>query len=153
MKREFILLALALVAGAADGAIALNPDVTPDTMARTICVPGYAASVRPPSSYTNRIKRRLLQARRIPWARARAYELDHLVPLTLGGSPRSPDNLQLQPWNGPAGAKVKDHLEVRLKRLVCAGQLPLAEAQRCIHAAWQACARKHPSLTPPKGKP
>jgi hypothetical protein len=36
--------------------IALNPDVTPETIAQTICVPGYTATVRPGSSYVTGIK-------------------------------------------------------------------------------------------------
>jgi hypothetical protein len=39
---------------------ATNPDVTQDTISTTICVPGWTKTVRPPISYTNPLKRRLI---------------------------------------------------------------------------------------------
>ena len=114
----------------------LNPDVRQDTIGKTICVPGYTASVRPAPSYTGRIKARALREAGLPREDARRYELDHVVPLTLGGSPRSPDNLRLQPW---PEARVKDRIEVRLSRMVCRRQMQLEDAQRCIWQDWRAC--------------
>ena len=72
------------------------------------------------------------------------YELDHIIPLALGGHPRDTSNLMLQPWEGPTGAKVKDKLEVRLQKAVCKGKVPLAEAQKCIAGNWISCAAKYP---------
>lgn len=151
MKR-LLALVVAIAAQVAAAGMALNPDVTPDTLARTVCTPGYTGTVRPSVLFTNGIKYRLLDAAGIPRANAHQYELDHIVPLTLGGAPRSTDNLQLQPWDGRAGAKVKDKLEVRLNKLVCAGKLPLSEAQACIYTDWQACAIAHPSLSTKESK-
>lgn len=37
--------------------IALNPDVTQNRIAQTICVPGYTKTVRPSTTYTNGVKR------------------------------------------------------------------------------------------------
>lgn len=128
------LLALPWVAHAA---IALNPDVTANTLQQTICVPGYTKDVRPSSSYTNGIKRKLMREAGIPAAAAPQYELDHIVPLALGGHPRNLDNLQLQPWNGNDGAHKKDRLEVKLQCLVCAGRLDLSTAQKAIYQDWQ----------------
>jgi hypothetical protein len=56
-----------------------------------------------------------------------SYELDHIIPLAIGGHPRNLDNLGLQPWEE---AKRKDRIEVKLQCLVCAGQVALANAQR-----------------------
>jgi hypothetical protein len=61
----------------------LNPDVTQDTIHRTICVPGYTKTIRPPVSYTDAIKRRLMQEQHLA-GRAQDYELDHLVPIEGG---------------------------------------------------------------------
>jgi hypothetical protein len=63
------------------------------------------------------------------------YELDHIVPLALGGHPRALDNLQLQPW---PEARRKDRLEVKLQCLVCSGQVSLGEAQTAIATDWEA---------------
>lgn len=43
------------------------------------------------------------------------FELDHTIPLALGGHPRNLNNLMLQPWEGHDGAKRKDRLEVKLQ--------------------------------------
>jgi hypothetical protein len=82
------------VAGADNGA--LNPDVTQSTIRQTICVPGYAKSVRPDMSYANGVKRILMEHARINPAVASYYELDHIIPLALGGHPTDRRNLALQ---------------------------------------------------------
>jgi hypothetical protein len=73
--------------------------------------------------------------------------IDH-TPLELGGDPRKPSNLMLQPWEGEHGAKAKDTLETRLKSLVCRGDLDLTEAQVCIARDWEACALQYPRRSP-----
>jgi hypothetical protein len=80
--------------------IALNPDVTPATIRETICVPGYTQSVRPSTTYTNGVKRKLLSEAGLPETGIGNYELDHIIPLALGGHPRKLSNLMLQPWEG-----------------------------------------------------
>lgn len=121
----------------------LNPEVTQASIATTICVAGYTRTVRPPVSYTNRLKRQLMAAQGIGWEHAAEYELDHRINLSIGGHPRAPQNLVLQPWDGSAGARSKDRLELRLQKKVCNGTLTLHAAQACIWKDWQACARKY----------
>ncbi len=142
MKR--LILILSLLAAPAWAAMALNPDVKQSTIQQTICVPGYTKGVRPSTVYTNGIKKRLMMAEGLNWDDRGLYELDHIVPLTVGGHPRSLDNLMLQQWEGPKGAKVKDQLEVRLNKKVCSRQISLTEAQSCIYKNWSACAAKYP---------
>jgi hypothetical protein len=86
----------------------------------------------------------LLAEAGIDQSRASEFELDHIVPLTLGGHPSKLSNLALQPWDGVHGAKMKDILENRLHKLVCHGQVTLIDAQTCIAQDWEACAAKHP---------
>jgi len=117
---------------------ALNPDVSQATLADTICVPGYTASIRPSTSYTNGVKTKLLREQGLPPSAAPQYELDHRVPLALGGSPRNLANLALQPWDGDDGAKKKDRLERKLQTLVCAGKVGLDEARRAMFFYWRA---------------
>ena len=125
------------------GCIALNPDVTAENLASTICRSGYTRSIRPSSSYTQAIKRKLLHDAGQSESLQRDYELDHIVPLALGGHPRKLSNLALQRWDGEDGATRKDLLEVRLQHLVCHGQLGLHAAQVCIAEDWEACAAKY----------
>ena len=55
---------------------------------RTICLRGYTRTVRPPRQATDAIKRRQLRAYGdYAGTDPRAYELDHLVSLELGGAP------------------------------------------------------------------
>jgi hypothetical protein len=74
------------------GCIALNPDVDEGTIDVTICVPSYTRSVRPATSYTNGVKKKLMREAGIDAARIGDYELDHIVPLALGGHPRKLSN-------------------------------------------------------------
>jgi len=124
------------------GCIALNAAVSDATIGGTICLSGYTKSVRPPTSYTKRVKAARLSEAGIAQTRAREFELDHIVPLALGGHPRNPSNLALQPWDGEHGAKMKDILERRLQELVCSGQVTLIDARLCIAQDWEACANR-----------
>ena len=126
------------------GCIALNPDVDEGTIDATICVSGYTKSVRPATRYTNGVKKKLMREAGIDAALIGDYELDHIVPLALGGHPRKLSNLMLQPWEGKRGAKAKDVLEERLHLLVCHGKLDLTDAQVCIAQDWEACAVRYP---------
>jgi hypothetical protein len=94
--------------------------------AYAFCEPGYARAHRPPYAVTHAIKLNRLHGRQ-----ARDYELDHIVPLELGGCPTCPTNLQLQPW--PEAIR-KDRDENRLHRAVCSGHMSLPEAQREMRA-------------------
>ena len=121
----------------------LNADVTPATIDSTICVAGYTARVRPPTHYTRGVKLKLLRDDGKPAADAPLYELDHVIPLALGGHPRNAANLALQRWDGPAGAKRKDRLERALQRLVCARRVGLRAAQASIYSDWQRAYREY----------
>ena len=121
------------------GCIALNPDVTEERLAQTVCVPGYTATVRPSTTYTNGVKRKLMEEAGLDPSQMGAYELDHLIPLAVGGHPRKLSNLQLQPWYGENSATEKDGLERRLHNMVCDGQINLANAQNCIAEDWHNC--------------
>jgi hypothetical protein len=107
--------------------------VTQANIHRTICVRGYSASVRPPVSETEPIKRERMHAYGMDSVRLVNVELDHVAPLSLGGASTRP-NLWPQLW---PDAHRKDALENRLHSLVCNGQLDLAAAQRAITSNWE----------------
>ena len=116
----------------------MNPDVTQATIGQTICVTGWTATIRPPSSYTTKLKIAQLASGYAYNGDQKTgdYEEDHLVSLELGGSPRDEANLWPEPYNAPEGAKVKDVVENRLHKMVCAGQLSLIDAQNAIATNW-----------------
>jgi hypothetical protein len=114
---------------------AVDPDITQATIDRTICRPGYARSVRPAYAVTGALKRRLMQARH-PGAPMTDYELDHLIPISLGGAPFDTRDLWLQPRRGQANAGDKNALAYVLWRLVCEHRVPLRTAQHAIRHDW-----------------
>ena len=113
----------------------LNPAVTQATIEATICSPGWTKTVRPSPRYTNRIKIKLIRELEIPEELLVDFELDHRIPLALGGAPDDERNLELQPWDE---AGEKDRIETCLSRAVCAGTITLDEARRRIWADWRA---------------
>ncbi len=121
---------------------ATNPAVTQATIHRTICVSGWTATIRPPSSYTSALKTRQLARYGFTHRHLADYEEDHLISLELGGSPRDPRNLWPEPRHIrlPSGLDVgglsKDSFENSLRRRVCAGTLTLGSAQREIALNW-----------------
>ena len=68
---------------------------------------------------------------------------DHIIPLALGGHPRSLDNLQIQPW---PEAKRKDRIEVKLQCLVCSGQITLPDAQTLTARDWESAYNTYASV-------
>jgi len=122
-----------------------------------VCTPGYSASVRYVTAAT---RRQVFAAYGIAYPPPTgAYELDHLIPLELGGG-NAASNLWPQPYHHSAGsADVKDHLENHLHALVCAGQLGLTAAQHAIAGDWWTAAATynpltvHPATRPPSTAP
>lgn len=121
----------------------------------TICAFGYSRSVRPPESSTEPLKLAQMRAYGLP-GRARDYEEDHLVALSIGGPPTEPANLWPEPRNGPDNAEDKDHLETWAAEMACAGRIPLGRLQHEMAADWIALYRaaggeRIPRSYPPGG--
>ena len=114
---------------------AVDPSITQANIATTICRPGYARSVRPAFAVTEPIKRRLMDAQH-PGESFADYELDHLIPISLGGAPLDLRDLWLQPRHGQANAADKNALAYVLWRLVCERRVPLRTAQHAIRRDW-----------------
>ena len=66
----------------------------------------------------------------------RSIEIDHIVPLELGGS-NDIANLFPEPGSGRADYQVKDELENKLHVLVCSGSMTIRAAQVGIATHWQ----------------
>jgi hypothetical protein len=128
----------------------VNPKVTQANITTTICQQGWTATIRPPVSYTNTLKRQQLAAPRCKDKTPSHYEEDHFIALELGGHPRHRKNLWPEMWGTPAtpltsrgpfpphliGAKAKDATERALNKAVCDGSLTLQEAQQIIATDW-----------------
>jgi hypothetical protein len=96
-----------------------------------ICALHYTMGIRQPRFNA---KVDTLIAYGVPLAKRTSYQLDHLIPVSLGGDNR-PQNLWPQPL-GPKAADLKDRVELRLHSLVCSGHLTLVKAQLLIRTNW-----------------
>lgn len=116
----------------------VNPDVTQGTIQATICVQGWTKTIRPPYPVSDAIKVRRLRAIGLTEADKSRFQLDHRIPLSLGGAPTDPRNFELEPWEE---AERKDAVETCLSRAVCSGRITLDEARRRIWADWRAASK------------
>ena len=103
----------------------LNPDVTQQNIATTICTHGWTKTIRPPTGYTNELKLKQMREYGVIGS-ATQYQEDHLISLELGGHPTDPRNLWPEPY--PRAAEV-DSVENELNAKVCAGTMSLSDAQ------------------------
>ena len=100
--------------------------MTQATIGSTICVTGWTRTIRPPTTYTDALKRRQLREYGLVGPLS-GYQEDHLISLELGGHPTDPRNLWPEPY--PRAARV-DTIENELNARVCGGALSLDAAQR-----------------------
>ena len=125
------------------GVVLPDPTLTPggtfNATVSQICTPGYSKSVRDVSTAT---KNRVYAEYHITHRAPGEYEVDHLIPLEIGGS-NDIKNLFPQPAEPRPGFHEKDVLENTLHDLVCAGKLELATAQRDIATDWYAAYVKY----------
>lgn len=121
---------------------AVDSSVTQRNLGQTVCSSsGYTSHIRPPESLTEPFKYASMSAYGAD-APAGSYEIDHLVPLEIGGSSDT-RNLWPEPDDHPSPgvANSKDIVEGELHRLVCNAvhrrpYLPLSVAQTLIASDW-----------------
>ncbi len=109
---------------------AIFPNATVDK----ICQPGYSSGVRDvPTSEKNDVYAEYGITSHAPGQ----YEVDHLISLELGGS-NDIANLWPEPADPRPGFHEKDKVENYLHDQVCAGKMPLQDAQYQIATNWLA---------------
>ncbi len=121
-----------------------NSGLTPGSIfqqitAADICVSGYAQRVRN-VSLPEKIE--VYRNYNLFYRRHSEYELDHLIPLELGGD-NSPANLWPQSYSGFWNARIKDRLENELHSRVCRGVMPLAQVQHDFATNWVLAYQKY----------
>jgi hypothetical protein len=96
-----------------------------------VCAADFESSVKPVASF----QRDQALGRYGRDSREFKGELDHLIPVSLGGS-NDPDNLWPLPDNKDYGVAAKRELDSTLHKLVCDKTLTLKAAQDAIKKNW-----------------
>jgi len=114
-----------------------NPTLTPGailtTDASTICAPGYASAVRDVSTA---MKEQVYAEYDVSYPQPTgAYEVDHFIPLEIGGS-NDITNLWLEPATPTPGFHQKDQFENFEHDQVCDGTISPMEAQSRMASDW-----------------
>jgi hypothetical protein len=113
-----------------------DPTCTPgavfDVGTAQICIPGYATSVR---DVLDSERRAVYAEYGLAPQPGGTYEVDHLIPLELGGS-NDIANLWPEAATPTPGYHQKDALENSLHTQVCAGTVALADAQTAMATDW-----------------
>jgi hypothetical protein len=125
----------------------LTPGATFDVTLQDISEPGYSKKVR---NVPAELKREVYAEYGITEHQPGEYEVDHLIPLSIGGS-NSIKNLWPESYRTIWNARVKDRLEDRLHVLVVSGKLDLKTAQREIATDWIAAYKKYIGPSPDSG--
>ena len=134
-----------------------DPELTPgdvfDVTVEDICTPGYATKVR---AVPKALRDQAFESYGVAFRERKNYQLDHLIPLSLGGSNSIKNLFPLPNHTSPWNARGKDRLEARLHKLVCSGQLDLEAARRAIATDWTEAYQNFMGTFPPavaKGEP
>lgn len=109
---------------------------SPRPINKTICVPGWIKTVRPPVSYTTPLKAKQVGEYGYKDTSTADYEEGQLIPLELGGALRDPKNLWPEPRYGNQPAASKGSVEGKHKTAVCNGTVKLDAARKAIATGW-----------------
>lgn len=116
--------------------------IFPSATVTKICTPGYSKTVR---NVPQKLRKAVFAEYSVPYPQPRgAFEVDHLVPLALGGS-NDIANLWLEAAEPAPGFREKDIVEIYLWGEICAGRIALNVAQGQIARDWFAV---YKNLTP-----
>src|SRR5215475_8705762 len=133
-----VALALPAIALAQQPSSMKTPGATSKAKSEQVCAADYAASVKPIADWQK------AEALGRYGIRPESFsgELDHLVPVALGGS-NDPDNLW--PFRGTSDLTLdaKNALAAKLHDMVCSGKMSLKDAQDAFKKDWAKAYRTH----------
>ena len=125
---------------------AVDPEVTEANIQESICksthftwTEGHA----PPPSFLESIAAEQIRQYGYTDTNVKHYQMDHLIPLSLGGHPTDPRNIWPQPLIAKWSARRKDYLEQVLHDKVCKGEIGLKEAQELFRTDWIEAYKKY----------
>ena len=113
-----------------------DPDCTPGAVMGLTVEVICTTSTKGRRAVSTEMKNQVYKEYGIATHPAGAYEVDHFIPLELGGS-NDIANLWPEPANPKPGFHEKDHVETALHNEVCtAHTMTLEQAQRTIATDW-----------------
>jgi hypothetical protein len=124
----------------ADSTIVPDPVLTPGAVRTVDSAEICSRGTRELRHWSRERDDRIMAEYGLPPGAHPQYEVDHLIPLCLGGAD-SNANLWPEPRRSiepTFNAERKDELEARMCSLVCSGALDVVEAQRAIAEDWTA---------------
>jgi hypothetical protein len=110
-----------------------NPTLTPGEAQTTDLGLICSSPIKVPRDVPISVKMQVFTNYHIPGANHHLYEVDHLIPLELGGANTIAN---LWPEFGPI-PNPKDGVEHRLHALVCTGKVTIEAAQHAIATNWK----------------
>lgn len=149
------ILALALLASTACAGDLPDPNITPGSTDPEVTEANIKESIcktthftwteghMPPASFMANIAKDEIKQYGYGDENAKHYQMDHLIPLSLGGNPIDPKNIWPQVLVTKWSARRKDFLEEILHDKVCKGELGLKEAQDQIKTNWIEAYKKY----------
>lgn len=124
-----------------------TPGATTKASAKQICAADFDASVKPVAQWQRNAALEKYGVR----PESFSGELDHLVPVSLGGS-NEPENLWPMHPAGDMTPAAKARLAERLKTMVCDGKMTLKDAQNAFKKDWTKAYKQYASaLNAPGG--
>ncbi len=149
------ILALALIASTARAGDLPDPKLTPGSTDPEVSEANIKESIckvthftwteghAPPASFLETIAKDEIKQYGYTDENSKHYQMDHLIPLSLGGNPIDPKNIWPQVLLTKWSARRKDYLEEILHDKVCKGELSLKDAQEQIRSNWIEAYKKY----------
>ncbi|HSE38146.1 MAG TPA: HNH endonuclease [Blastocatellia bacterium] len=116
----------------------LTPGATLKVTRQELCGPEYRSPAR---NIPIALKGRIFDRYGMD-PRSVGYNVDHLIPVRLGGS-NSLNNLWPQPLSGEWNYHMKNRLERRLYKMVCSQTIALETAQQELARDWVSAYKKY----------
>jgi hypothetical protein len=116
-----------------------DPEVTESNIKESICKVSHFSweeGHMPPPSFLDGIKKDQLKLYGYTDSEVKHYQMDHLIPLSLGGHPTDLKNIWPQVLITKWSARRKDYVEEILHEKVCKGEVKLKDAQEQIRTNW-----------------
>lgn len=142
MRYLVLLAALAFVPAQAQSTYPdlPNPTLTPGDVqsidTQLVCMKDYPAANR---NVTTSKKNKIYKAYGVDKSLCvGGCKIDHLIPIAIGGS-NDVKNLWPHEYGATHNVFAKTRLEIRLRKEVCSGKIPITEAQACIRDDWTKC--------------